>query len=72
MSASDAERIAKLTRRKGYGTMLGTIALLITLSSCSDKVLSAHGQENDYYHELMVDRINYQQAADCCNCDEID
>ena len=23
MSASDAKRIAKLTRRKGYGTMLG-------------------------------------------------
>tara|TARA_R100001443_G_scaffold115311_2_gene132791 strand:+ start:265 stop:447 length:183 start_codon:yes stop_codon:yes gene_type:complete len=25
------------------------------------KVLSAHGQENDYYYEL-----------ECCNCDEID
>ena len=24
---------------------------------CSDKVLSAHGQENDYYHEQMVDKI---------------
>ena len=73
MSARDAERIARLTRRKGYGTMLGAIALLITLNtSCSDKVLSAHGQENNYYHELMVDRINYQQAEDCCNCDEID
>jgi len=66
MSASDAKRIAKLTRRKGYGTMLGAIALLITLSSCSDKVLSAHGQENDYYHEQMVD------IANCNNCDEID
>jgi hypothetical protein len=66
MSASDAERIAKLTRRKGYGTMLGAIALLITLSSCSDKVLSAHGQESDYYYELTVDRMN------CENCDEID
>ena len=34
-------------------------------------VLSAHGQENDYYHELEQDKINYQQI-DCCNCDEID
>ena len=42
MSASDAKRIAKLTQRRGYGTMLGMIVLLITLSSCSDKVLSAH------------------------------
>ena len=66
MSASDAERIAKLTRRKGYGTMLGAIALLITLSSCSDKVLSAHGQENDYYYEQMIDMAN------CENCDEVD
>ena len=66
MSASDAERIAKLTRRKGYGTMLGAIALLITLSSCSDKVLSAHGQESDYYYEQMID------MASCENCDEVD
>ena len=73
MSSSDAARIAKMTQRRGYGTMLGAIALLITLNtSCSDKVLSAHGQENDYYHELMVDRINYQQASNCQNCDEID
>ena len=67
MSARDAERIARLTRRKGYGTMLGAIALLITLNtSCSDKVLSAHGQESDYYYELTVDRMN------CENCDEVD
>ncbi len=73
MSSQDAARIAKLTRRKGYGTMLSVITMLITLTtSCSDKVVSAHGQENDYYHELMVDRINYQQAANCENCDEID
>ena len=73
MSSQDATRIAKLTQRRGYGTMLGAIALLVTLTtSCSDKVLSAHGQESDYHHELMVDRINYQQAEDCCNCDEID
>ena len=57
MSASDAKRIAKLTQRRGYGTMLGMIALLITLSSCSDKVLSAHGQENDYYIELEQDKL---------------
>ena len=31
-----------------------------------NKVLSAHGQENDYYYELMVDMAN------CENCDEID
>ena len=43
MSSSDAARISKLTQRRGYGTMLGAIALLITLNtSCSDKVLSAH------------------------------
>ena len=67
MSASDAKRIAKLTRRKGYGTMLGAIALLITLTtSCSDKVLSAHGQESDYYYEQMID------MASCENCDEVD
>ena len=73
MSSSDAARISKMTQRRGYGTMLGAIALLVTLTtSCSDKVLSAHGQESDYHHELIVDRINYQQAEDCCNCDEID
>ena len=67
MSSQDAARIAKLTQRRGYGTMLGVIALLLTLTtSCSNKVLSAHGQENDYYYELMVDKIN------CENCDEID
>ena len=46
-----------INHKTGNGTMLGVIALLITLSSCSDKVLSAHGQENDYYHEQMVDKI---------------
>ena len=68
MSSSDAARISKLTQRRGYGTMLGAIALLITLSSCSvnKQVLSAHGQENDYYYERMVDMV------DCMNCDEID
>ena len=58
MSASDAKRIAKLTQRRGYGTMLGMIVLLITLSSCSDKVLSAHGQESDYYVEQLIDKVN--------------
>ena len=44
MSSADAKKIAKLTRRKGYGTMLGTIALLITLSSsCKQPV---HYQSN--------------------------
>ena len=58
MSMSDAARVSKMTQRRGYGTMLGAIALLIILTtSCSDKVLSAHGQENDYYYELMVDKI---------------
>jgi len=68
MSSSDAAKIARLTRRKGYGTMLGAIAILISLSSCSvnQKVLSAHGQENDYYYEKMIDMAN------CENCDEID
>ncbi len=68
MSSEDARKIAKLTRRKGYGTMLGAIAILISLSSCSvnKQVLSAHGQESDYYYELAMDRQN------CENCDEID
>ena len=86
MSSSDAKRIAKLTRRKGYGTMLGTMLVLVTLvSSCANQeactitephyhdgelytkqVLSAHGQESDYYYELAMDRQN------CENCDEID
>ena len=66
MSSSDAARISKMTQRRGYGTMLGAIALLITLSSCSDKVLSAHGQESDYYYEQTIDMAN------CENCDEVD
>ena len=67
MSSSDAARISKITQRRGYGTMLGAIALLITLTtSCSNKVLSAHGQENDYYYEQMIDMAN------CENCDEVD
>ena len=68
MSSADAKKIAKLTRRNGYGTMLGAIAILISLSSCSlDKqVLSTHGQENDYYYELAMDKLS------CENCDEVD
>ena len=59
MSKSDADKIAKMTQRRGYGTMLGMIALLITLTtSCSNKVLSAHGQESDYYIEQLIDKVN--------------
>ena len=79
MSSEDARKIAKLTRRKGYGTMLGTVAILISLSSCSiDKqVLSAHGQENDYYYETEAIHENltekeYTELIACENCDEID
>jgi len=63
MSSEDARKIAKMTQRRGYGTMLGAIAILISLAFCSidRQVLSAHGQENDYYYELA-----------CENCDEID
>ena len=46
--------------------------IFLVMTSCNNKNVSAHGQESDYHHELMVDRINYQQAEDCCNCDEID
>ena len=36
MSSSDAAKIGKMTQRRGYGTMLGAIAILITLvSSCT-------------------------------------
>ena len=48
--------------------ILGIIVLLISITSCSTnkQVLSAHGQESDYYYELTIDRVN------CENCDEID
>ena len=46
--------------------------LILLMLSCNNKNVSAHGQDSDYHHELMVDRINYQQAEDSCNCDEID
>ena len=38
MSKSDAEKIGKMTQRRGYGTMLGVMLVLITLvSSCTSQ-----------------------------------
>ena len=38
--------------------ILGIIVLLISITSCSTnkQVLSAHGQESDYYYELENDK----------------
>ena len=59
MSSSDAARVAKMTHRRGYGTMLGVFTALIMLtSSCA--------QTNS--DELYVQE--YQ--ASCENCDELD
>ena len=59
MSSSDAARVAKMTQRRGYGTMLGVFTALIMLtSSCA--------QTNS--DELYVQE--YQ--ASCENCDELD
>ncbi len=51
------------TKSKSIFIIIYLIALSIVLlmSSCSNKVLSAHGQVEDYYYELQ-----------CNNCDEID
>ena len=40
--------------------ILGIIVLLISITSCSinKQVLSAHGQESDYYIEQLIDKIN--------------
>ena len=57
----------KRARNVVIGLWLTLTLLTIAFSSCSDnKVLSAHGQESDYYYELTIDRVN------CENCDEID
>tara|TARA_R100001594_G_scaffold1530_1_gene6616 strand:+ start:365 stop:505 length:141 start_codon:yes stop_codon:yes gene_type:complete len=32
------------------------IIIVFGMTSCSDKVLSAHGQESDYYYELKNDK----------------
>ena len=50
MSSEDAKKIAKLTRRKGYGTMLGVMLVLITLvSSCVDKEICTITEP--HYHD---------------------
>jgi len=54
MSKSDAEKIAKMTQRRGYGTMLGVVLVLITLvSSCASPVTctitSPHYHDGELY-----------------------
>ena len=66
MSSEDAATIAKLTRRKGYGTMLGVILALFTLSSC------ATSQAEQQYLNLDNDKEEFYSSYDCENCDEID
>ena len=59
MSSADAKKIAKLTRRKGYGTMLGVFVALIMLSSSCTSI----SNNNSYLQEYEIN---------CENCDEID
>ena len=60
----------KRARNVVIGLWLTLTLLTIAFSSCSDnKVLSAHGQESDYYYELGMDEM---YLNNCCNCDEID
>ena len=66
MSSEDAATIAKLTRRKGYGTMLGVILALFMLSSC------ATSQAEQQYLSLDNDKEEFYSSYDCENCDEID
>ena len=60
----------KRARNVVIGLWLTLTLLTIAFSSCSDnKVLSAHGQESDYYYELEMDKM---YPFNCNNCDEID
>ena len=60
----------KRARKVVIGLWLTLTLLTIAFSSCSDnKVLSAHGQESDYYYELEMDEM---YPFNCNNCDEID
>ena len=57
MSKSDADKIAKMTQRRGYGTMLGAIAILIALvSSCTQPepciITKPHYHDGELYYKL--------------------
>ena len=56
MSKSDADKIAKMTQRRGYGTMLSAIAILITLvSSCTQPepctITEPHYHDGELYYK---------------------
>ena len=56
MSKSDADKIAKMTQRRGYGTMLGAIAILIALvSSCTQPepctITEPHYHDGELYYK---------------------
>ena len=56
MSKSDADKIAKMTQRRGYGTMLSALAILITLvSSCTQPepctITEPHYHDGELYYK---------------------
>jgi len=73
--------MTKIIEKNVAEVIVITIFTIVIMSSCGsvkntcaayasaakeNKVLSAHGQENDYYYELMVDKANRE------NCDKVD
>ena len=62
MSSKDAATIAKLTRRKGYGTMLGVFLSLVTLSSCV--ILPKSHKQNELDKALDKNYLEYIHKRD--------
>jgi len=58
MSSADAKKIAKLTRRKGYGTMLGVMLVLITLVSSCTQVETCTITESHYHDGELYTKQN--------------
>ena len=58
MSSADAKKIAKLTRRKGYGTMLGVMLVLITLVSSCTQVETCTITEPHYHDGELYTKQN--------------
>ena len=57
MSKSDADKIAKMTQRRGYGTKLSAIAILITLVSSFTQpepctITKPHYHDGELYYKL--------------------
>ena len=62
MSSKDAEIIAKSTRRRGYGTMLGVFLSLVTLSSCA--ILPSSHEQNELDKALDKNYLEYIHKRD--------